>query len=406
MATLKELTKTIASLGGTLWLVGGAVRDSLQGVAAHDRDYMITGCNPESLPFDKIAGSDFPVFLVEVDGEKVEVALARSEKKAGVGYHGFTFSANKDVTVEQDLSRRDLTINSMAINVATGELVDPFGGVGDLRAGVIRHTSPAFAEDPTRVYRVARFAARFGFAVAPETMALIRGMKAELSAITAERVGKELIKALDTPAPSMFFRVLKEAGLLDVHFKAVLDLDVPDRHDGTAFNHTMRVMDAGSSVLDRLALLCHDFGKGLTPKDQHPRHFNHDSLGVSVVEQFCDSLRLSRSAKKFAVAACRTHMKIKRIMEMRPATLISFVAAYPNVLDLLRISEIDSVARDGATQDDVVLHGKILKRVQAAMGIISAITGKTLIAQGVTPSTSMGDKIHAARVAAAKAAGV
>ncbi|NCB43643.1 MAG: multifunctional CCA tRNA nucleotidyl transferase/2'3'-cyclic phosphodiesterase/2'nucleotidase/phosphatase [Clostridia bacterium] len=406
MTTLKELSKIVASLGGTLWLVGGAVRDSLQGVAAHDRDYMITGCNPDSLPFDKIAGSDFPVFLVEVDGEKVEVALARSEKKAGVGYHGFTFSANKDVTVEQDLSRRDLTINSMAINVATGELVDPFGGVDDLRARVIRHTSLAFSEDPTRVYRVARFAARFGFAVAPETMALIRSMKAELSEITAERVGKELIKALDTPTPSVFFRVLKEAGLLDVHFAAVGALNVPDKHDGTAFNHTMTVMDAGSSVLDRLALLCHDFGKGLTPKDQHPRHLHHDFLGVSVVEQFCDSLRLSRAAKQFAVGACRTHMKIKKIMEMRPATLISFVAAYPNILDLLRISEIDSVARDGATQDDVVLHGEILKRVQAAMGIINAITGKTLIAQGVVPSTSMGNKIHAARVAAAKAAWV
>ena len=206
------------------------------------------------------------------------------------------------------MSRRDLTINAMAKNVRTGEIIDPFGGMKDLKNGVIRHVSDAFAEDPTRVYRVARFAARFGFKVADETMALIASMKNQLAEITAERVGKELEKVMKCNKPSVFFQILKDADLLDVHFAAVGALDVPDKHDGTAFNHTMKVMDAADNAIDRFALLCHDFGKGATPKDQHPSHHNHDKLGVDVVKMFCDKLRLPNVMKKIRrFCCCKSH---------------------------------------------------------------------------------------------------
>ena len=404
--TLTEMQKIVETAGGQLWLVGGAVRDGLLGIEAHDRDFMITGCEISDLPFDKIAGSDFPVFLVEVDGEQVEVALARSEKKHGKGYHGFTFSTSKNVTVEEDLSRRDITINAIAKNIATGKIVDPFNGQADLQNGVIRHVSSAFAEDSTRVYRVARFAAKFGFKVADETLALIKSMKQELKEITPERVGKELIKVLETKTPSVFFKVLRDTDLLDVHFSAVKNLIVADKHDGTAFNHTMKVMDAGSNVSDRFALLCHDFGKGATPVDQHPAHHNHDSLGIDVVDEFCNSIRIPKVFTRFAIDACRTHMKIKSICNMRANTLVSFINHHKNIFDLLRISRIDSIARSGSTVSDVILHDAILARVQAVLAIIISITGKTLIAQGVKPSVSMGDKIHAARVSAVKSAGI
>jgi tRNA nucleotidyltransferase (CCA-adding enzyme) len=400
---LSELNRIVKDAGGQLWLVGGAVRDSLLGKIANDRDFMVTGVEIDALPFDNIVGSDFPVFLVEVDGETCEIALARSEKKAGKGYHGFAVSVDSSITVEDDLSRRDLTINAMAQNVETCEIVDPFNGADDIVNRVIRHVSDAFAEDPTRVYRVARFAAKFGFKVADETMALIKNMKSELIDIKTERVEKELMKVLVTSKPSIFFQILKDANLLDVHFSAVAALDVPDMHDGTAFNHTMRVMDAADNPQDRFALLCHDFGKGVTPADMHPKHHGHDQLGVDVVNKFCDDLRISNKLRKAAISACKLHMKAKRVLEMNVKTLIKFVVSNKNIEDILRVSRIDSCAREGASQNDVNLHDAINKRVAMAQNVINKVTGNLLLSQGVVPGKNFGERLHAARVSAAKA---
>lgn len=400
---MKTLQKKIEAVGGELFIVGGAVRDEALGIAASDVDFLVTGVEVSGMPFDKVAGSDFPVFLVEVDGKTCEVALARTEKKEGKGYHGFSFNSSADVTVEEDLSRRDLTINAMAKNLRTGEIIDPFGGMEDLKNGVIRHVSDAFAEDPTRVYRVARFAARFGFKVADETMTLIASMKNQLEEITAERVGKELEKVLKCNKPSVFFQVLKDANLLDVHFAAVAALDVPDKHDGTAFNHTMTVMDAADNAMDRFALLCHDFGKGITPKNQHPSHHNHDKLGVDLVAAFCDSLRLPNAMKKAAVSAVSNHMRVKRVLEMKASTLVKFVGSTKDMDDVVRVSRIDSVARDGADVDvQNNLFDAISLRVATVQSVLKNVTGKVLIDQGVKPGKLLGDKLHQTRVEAVK----
>lgn len=400
---MKKLSETIESAGGELFIVGGAVRDEALGKEASDIDFLVTGVEVADMPFDKVAGSDFPVFLVEVDGETCEVALARTEKKEGKGYHGFSFNSSAETTVEEDLSRRDLTINAMAKNVRTGEIIDPFGGMKDLKNGVIRHVSDAFAEDPTRVYRVARFAARFGFKVADETMALIASMKNQLAEITAERVGKELEKVMKCNKPSVFFQILKDADLLDVHFAAVGALDVPDKHDGTAFNHTMKVMDAADNAIDRFALLCHDFGKGATPKDQHPSHHNHDKLGVDVVKMFCDKLRLPNVMKKSGVSAAANHMKVKHILNMKASTLVKFVGTTKDIDDAVRISRIDSMARGGADVDaQKILFNAIALRVAAVQKVLATVTGKVLISRGVKAGRLFGDKLHQARVLAVK----
>lgn len=398
-----ELQATIEAAGGELFIVGGAVRDEALEKEAADIDFLVTGVEVADMPFDKVAGSDFPVFLVEVDGETCEVALARTERKEGKGYHGFSFNSSAKTTVEEDLSRRDLTINAMAKNLRTGEIIDPFGGMEDLKNGVIRHVSDAFAEDPTRVYRVARFAARFGFKVAVETMALIASMKKQLAEITAERVGKELEKVMKCNKPSVFFQVLKEADLLDVHFAAVAALDVPDKHDGTAFNHTMQVVDAADNAMDRFALLCHDFGKGITPKKQHPSHHNHDTLGVDVVTAFCDSLRLPNLMKKAAVSAAKNHMKVKVALEMKASTLVKFVGTTRDIESVLRVSRIDSTARDGANVEaQNALFNAIELRVATVQNVLLVVTGKTLISSGVKPGKLLGEKLHQARVEAVK----
>lgn len=257
-----EFAEYISTLGGSLWKVGGCLRDELLGRPVNDTDYVITGLeasDPTSL--DKIVGQDFPVFLVEIGDKTCEVALARREKKMGVGYHGFTFYSGRDVTIQEDLARRDLTINAMALNILTREFVDPYNGKQDIIDKVLRHTSPAFVEDPLRVFRVARFSAQLGFTVAQDTLNLMRSISDTLKDLKAERVWKELEKALDTDRASFFFWVLFEVGGLDYWFPEVKALDVPDMHDGTALNHILTVIDKGRDPLTRFGLLCHDLGK-------------------------------------------------------------------------------------------------------------------------------------------------
>ncbi|MFS8514583.1 MAG: HD domain-containing protein [Planifilum fulgidum] len=235
------------------------------------------------------------------------------------------------MTIEEDLKRRDLTINSVAIEVATGEVVDPFGGVEDIRRGIIRATSEAFREDPLRVYRAARFAARFGFRVEPGTLAMMRDMKEELPALTPERVGLEVIKALETENPSIFFRVLAEADVLDVHFPeldALIGVPQPPEHhpEGDAFEHSMQVLEAMARMTKdpvlRWVAVVHDLGKGVTPKELLPRHHGHEKAGVPLVEALGRRLKLPKRFTRAAKVGAAEHMRAFRIGEMRPGKAV------------------------------------------------------------------------------------
>jgi tRNA nucleotidyltransferase (CCA-adding enzyme) len=381
--TERELAQ---ALRGRLYLVGGAVRDKLRGKAPKDKDYVLTGVRLEDVKLPKIAGKDFPVFLTEVEGAVVEIAMARKEKKVGQGYHGFEFYTDPSVTIEQDLRRRDLTINAMAIDIATGELIDPFQGTVDLKLGTLRHTSEAFAEDPLRVYRVARFAAQLGFRVAPETRELMLKLRDELPALTPERVYIEFYKALVARYPDKFFRELE--GLLDVHFPEIKALKVPDKHDGTAFEHTMAAMYRGNGFRERFALLVHDLGKGLSENPPaHNGHENHEHLVQSLGER----LRTPKAFVVFGRKFMRVHMKVKKLHEMRPGKLFRLVDEC--LLQHMRLSFLES---DGRYDKDLYWeHVKLAKKV---IKLKKEITGQVLLDRGVIPDALFGEKLLQERV--------
>lgn len=329
------------------YLVGGAVRDMLMGLEPKDRDYVIVGSSVDEMTaagFEKV-GADFPVFLHPETGD--EYALARREKKTGTGYLGFTSEFSADVTLEEDLGRRDLTVNSMAMFVTHDEqemlankdkwLVDPYGGFEDLQNKVLRHTSNAFEEDPVRVLRLARFRARLGpeWTIAPETVTLVASMakRGVLNELTAERVWKEMSRALMELHPRLFFDTLLECDALHVLFPEVYRLKtaLESRRwhpEGDAYEHTMLVLQQGAQYapVDRLdimlACLCHDFGKGLTPRDKLPKHYGHDVKGVPVVEEFCNRLKVPAKMRDAAMSATRYHMYMHKLRELNSKTFV------------------------------------------------------------------------------------
>jgi tRNA nucleotidyltransferase (CCA-adding enzyme) len=323
-----------------IFLVGGAVRDRLLGRPHHEHDYVVTGATPDELTAlgYRPVGKDFPVFLHPATGE--QYALARTERKTGPGYYGFATRHSPDVTLEDDLARRDLTINAMAQD-ADGTLVDPHGGLRDLEARLLRHVSPAFVEDPLRVLRVARFAARFaplGFTVAPETMALMRRITAggELAALVPERVWVETERALGEERPRMYFDVLRDCGALSVVFPELVALDgVPQpatwHPEGDAGLHTMLVLEAAAELsVDttvRFAALVHDVGKGLTPPEQWPRHIGHEESGARLIDAMSRRLRIPNEHHDLAVLVARHHAKVHRAAELRPGTLLELLEA-------------------------------------------------------------------------------
>lgn len=315
------------------YTVGGAVRDELLGRPSADRDYVVVGATPEAMRAAgfRPVGKDFPVFLHPQTHE--EYALARTERKSGHGYHGFTFHAAPDVTLEQDLARRDLTINAMARG-EDGGLVDPFGGRRDLEAKILRHVGPAFAEDPVRILRLARFAARFDdFTVAPETLALMRGIVdcGEVDHLVAERVWQELAKGLSEAKPSRMFEVLRDCGALARLLPEVEALfGVPQRADYhpeiDAGVHTMMVIDQsarhGFALPVRFAALTHDLGKATTPADILPRHLGHEQRSATLVEALCARLRVPNDCRDLALIMARHHGTVHRAAELRPATVV------------------------------------------------------------------------------------
>ncbi|GLP97240.1 multifunctional CCA addition/repair protein [Paraferrimonas sedimenticola] len=348
------------------YLVGGAVRDQLLGIPYKDKDYVVVGASVEQMLADgyQQVGRDFPVFLHPETQQ--EHALARTERKSGQGYTGFICEFGPDVTLEQDLIRRDLTINAIAQD-DNGELFDPYGGQQDIKDKRLRHVSNAFSEDPLRVLRVARFAARFahlGFRVDPSTMALMRSMSesGELSSLTAERVWQELQGGLQAKSPRVFFEVLRDCGALQVvlpEVDALFGVPQPEQWHPEIDTglHTLLCIEAAGLLTDdlatRFAVLCHDLGKALTPSEHWPKHHGHGQLGLKPIKGLCQRLKAPNECRDIALLVSDQHGNVHKARELRPSTLLKlfdkgdFWRKPQRLQQLLIACEADSKGRTG-----------------------------------------------------------
>lgn len=320
-----------------IYLVGGGVRDNLLDLATKDRDWVVVGSSPEDMLKQgyQPVGKDFPVFLHPKTHE--EYALARTERKTAPGYKGFIVHAAPDVSLEQDLERRDLTINAIA-QAEDGTLIDPFNGQQDLQNKILRHVSPAFIEDPVRVLRIARFAARFGFTIADETKQLVQQMviNKELDHLVPERVWQELTKALATEQPSLFFMALRDGGALLALFPEIDRLfgvpQVAKWHPEVDTGiHVMMVVDQAAKLSEdisvRFAALCHDLGKGTTPADILPHHYGHEDRSVKLTKRLCRRLRVPKECESLALNVAQYHTHVHRLFEMTASTILNVIEA-------------------------------------------------------------------------------
>ncbi|BAO31342.1 multifunctional CCA addition/repair protein [Sulfuritalea hydrogenivorans] len=395
-----------------IYAVGGAVRDELMGLAVKDRDWVVVGATPQDMLAQGFVpvGRDFPVFLHPQTHE--EYALARTERKTAPGYAGFAFHAAPGVTLEQDLVRRDLTINAMARG-ETGAIIDPHNGRADLAARVLRHVSPAFAEDPVRILRVARFAARFtDFSIAAETLRLMRDMVAagEVDALVSERVWQELARGLMEAKPSRMFDVLRECGALA---RLLPELDalwgVPQRADyhpevDTGV-HVMMVIDMAArlsaALPARFAALTHDLGKGRTPADILPRHHGHELKSLAMVEAVCERLRVPTDCRDVARLVARFHGDMHRVAELRPETQLTLLERCdalrrPERFELILLAcEADYRGRLGWEERDYVQAAAW----RAALAAVRAIDAGAIAGATADPRAIPGN-IGAARVEA------
>ena len=400
-----------------VFAVGGAVRDALLGLPVKDRDFVVVGATPAEMVAQGFqpVGRDFPVFLHPETHE--EYALARTERKTAPGYHGFSFHAAPEVTLEEDLARRDLTVNAIA-RAADGTLIDPFGGRADLERRLFRHIGPAFVEDPVRVLRVARFTARFtDFAVADETMALMTGMveDGEIDSLVPERVWQELARGLMAARPSRMFETLRRCGALARLLPEVDALvGVPQRAEyhpeGDAWTHTLMVLDVAArrdEVLPvRFAALLHDLGKATTPADIVPRHHGHEARGARLIEVLAGRLRVPADCRELAVLAAREHGRLHQLD--RPGGLTAKTVV--DVLEkcdafrrparfaqLLAVAACDHAGRGGVGNDY-----QAGPRWQQMLAAASAVDAGAVAAQ-CDSAPEIGRRVHAARVAAVSA---
>ncbi|MGL4928826.1 MAG: multifunctional CCA addition/repair protein [Plesiomonas sp.] len=397
-----------------VYLVGGAVRDQLLGLPIHERDWVVVGSTPEDMlakGYQQV-GKDFPVFLHPQSRE--EYALARTERKQGLGYTGFVCHAAPDVTLEQDLIRRDLTINAIAQH-SDGTLIDPYNGQRDLAQRLLRHISPAFSEDPLRVLRIARFAARFadfGFQIAPETQQLMRTMVAagELNHLTPERVWKETEKALNSPAPQVYFQTLRDRGALAClfpEFDALFGVPAPEKwhpeiDSGVHVMLTLQQAARLSPSLDvRFAALCHDFGKALTPPHCWPSHHGHGEKGVPVIRAFCTRLKIPNHLRDIAILVAQVHGLIHTAFELRPETLLNMLDKLdiwrkPERLEFaLLATEADFCGRTGFAEKPYPQADYVRAAYQAA----ATIAVQPIIAQGFS-GAAIKEQLHQQRITA------
>jgi len=375
------------------YCVGGAVRDELLGFTVKDKDFVVVGSTPQAM-LDagyKPVGKDFPVFLHPKTHD--EYALARTERKTAKGYKGFLVYASPEVTLEEDLARRDLTINAIAKD-AGGKLIDPFNGLADIKSKTLRHVSDAFAEDPVRILRAARFAARFTeFTVAPETLDLMRQMvqSGEVDALVPERVWQELSKGLMEQKPSRMFDVLRSCGALH---KILPELDKlwgvpqpPQHHPEIDTGvHVMMVIDYAAkqnfNLPVRFAALMHDLGKGTTPVDILPRHIGHEARSVQLVKDVCKRLRVPNDCKALAQIVAKFHGKLHQVSHMRPSTVVEFLTELDafrqpeRFKDFLKACECDSRGRTGLENCELPETEFILTALQAASSIEAGAIAK------------------------------
>ncbi len=409
-----------------VYVVGGAVRDALMGLPVNDRDWVVVGSTPEAMTAQGYVpvGKDFPVFLHPQSRE--EFALARTERKTARGYKGFAVQAAPDVTLEEDLARRDLTLNAMAVPEALAHasvsdwerhIVDPYGGQADLRAKVLRHVTGAFAEDPVRILRLARFAARFpDFSVAPETMTLMRQMveDGEVDHLVPERVWQELAKGLMTEKPSRMFEVLRSCGALQVLLPELDRLwGVPQRADYhpevDTGAHMVLVLDMCAQLQTplpvRVAALLHDLGKGTTPADVLPRHIGHEGRSVKLLQQVCARLRVPSDCKELAEVVAREHGNIHRSADLNPDGVMRLLERCDALRQadrfalILQACECDARGRLGYAERDYPQGQRLRQAQQAALAVDTAPIAKAATEQGLK-GTQIGAHIAAARTEA------
>jgi tRNA nucleotidyltransferase (CCA-adding enzyme) len=368
-----------------IYCVGGAVRDRLLGLPVQDHDWVVVGSTPEDMVAQGFqpVGKDFPVFLHPKTHE--EYALARTERKTARGYQGFAVYAAPDVTLEQDLLRRDFTINAIAQD-GDGNLIDPHNGITDLRAGILRHVSAAFNEDPVRILRAARFAARFDFSIAPETLVLMRDMvnNGEVDALVAERVWQELARGLMEKNPSRFFETLRSCDALAKiipEVDALFGVPQPEKHhpEIDCGIHTMMVVDDAAqhdyALEVRFAALTHDLGKATTPKDILPRHIGHESRSVELVKKLSQRLRVPSECRDLAFLAARYHGDIHRANELRAETIIKLFQSADawrrpeRFTQLLQVCSSDARGRTGHEQDDYPQADYLLQLLAVARAV-------------------------------------
>jgi len=394
------------------YLVGGAVRDELLDYPHKEKDWVVVGATPDEMltrGYQRV-GKDFPVFLHP--DSKEEYALARTERKTSPGYKGFNVHATPDVTLEQDLLRRDLTINALAKDEA-GEIIDPFNGLQDIHDRILRHVSPAFTEDPVRILRVARFAARYqhlGFIVADETMQLMKQMveDGEVDALVAERVWQEMEKALGERSPSRFIEVLRDCGALErilPELNRLFGVPQPEEHHPEIDTgvHTLLVLQQACKLSDdtevRFAALMHDLGKGTTPQAEWPRHIEHEARGAEIVLDVCKRLRVPNEYRDLAERTARFHLHYHRALELKPSTVVKTLEQLdafrkPQRFEkFLLASEADARGRPGYENRSFQQGDFFRKALKAAR----AVDIKSLVQQGYS-NNELAGKIRQERV--------
>lgn len=404
-----------------VYLVGGAVRDQLLNLPVKDRDWVIVGATPQTLidlGYQQV-GKDFPVFLHPQSKE--EYALARTERKSGQGYTGFICDFSADITLEQDLIRRDLTINAMAQDLQ-GNLYDPYHGADDLRQRILRHVSPAFVEDPLRVLRVARFAARYhhlGFTIAPETLQLMQTLtqQGELQYLTAERVWAETEKALNEKNPEIYFETLRQVGALAVLFPeldALYGVPNPAKYhpEIDSFVHTMMVLQQATSLSEqvdchksavRFAAICHDLGKAKTPKSNWPHHHGHEKLGITPTRNLCKRLKVPSYYQQLAELTCEYHTHIHKIFELRPETVVKLFNTFDvwrkplRFMEFLLVCFADTRGRKGFEHSQYPQQEFALALYQAAL----KVDVQSIIAAGFEHK-AIRDQLNRGRIFAVK----